>query len=79
MDDDLGFRTVRQPMTLAPREVVMILDVEQHFDAESTRHLLVNQFMIRRGIAAHELHGGPILLPGISGEVEPGEVRQFLR
>ena len=79
MHDHFGLRSVRQPMPLAPREVVMVLDVEQHLDAERLRDVRVNQRVIGGGIPAHQLHGRPVLLSGLGGQIEPRELRQLPR
>ena len=61
----LALRSVGQPMPLAPREVVVVLDVEQHLDAERARDVRVNQRVIRRGVPAHQLHRRPVFLAGL--------------
>ena len=66
-------------MPLTPGEVVMILDVEQDLDAQRTRNVRVNERVIRRGIPAHQLHRRPVLLARFSREIEPRQMRQFLR
>ena len=66
-------------MPLAPGEVVMVLDVEQHLDAQRTRDVRVNERVIRRGIPAHQLHRRPVLLAGFGRQIEPRQMRQFLR
>ena len=47
---------------LLPREVVMVLDVEDHLRAELLRDVLVDERVVRRGVAAHQLHRGPVFL-----------------
>ena len=79
MHDDLGLRSVRKAMPLTPGEVVMVLDVEPHLDAQRARDVRVNQRMIRRGISAHQLHRRPVLLTGLGRKIEPSQVRELLR
>ena len=78
MHDELGLGAVGQLMTLAPREVVMVLDVEHHIDAERPGNVLMNQCVIRRRISAHQLHCRPVLLTRLRRQIEPRQLRQFL-
>src|SRR5688572_22967853 len=78
MDDDLAFRSIGKPMTLAPGEVVVVLDVELHTDAQGPRHVCVNQRMVRSRVLAHQLHCGPVLLSGFAREIEPRQMREWL-
>ena len=66
-------------MPLAPREVVMILDVEPDLDAQRPRDVRVNERVIRRRVPAHQLHRRPVLLARFGRQIEPRQMRQFLR
>ena len=39
----------------------------------------VDERVIRRGVASHQLHRGPVLLAGLAREIEPGQVGELLR
>src|SRR5207237_9125539 len=79
MYDDLCFRSIRKPMPLSPREVVMILDVEQHVYAERPRDMRVNERMIRRRIFSHQFHGRPVFLARVTRQIQPREMGELLR
>jgi hypothetical protein len=49
-------------MPLTPREIVVVLDVEQDPDAERPGDVPVNHGVVRCRIPAHQLHRCPILL-----------------
>src|SRR5207249_3409423 len=79
VDDDFRFRSVREAMTLAPRKVVMVLDVEHHVDPKGALDTGVNQLVIGRGVPAHQLHCGKVLLARFGRQVQPRKMRQLLR
>ena len=64
---------------LLPREVVVVLDVEHHLRGERLRDVPVDELVVRRRVAPHEVHRLPVLLPGLGVEVEPSEVAQLRR
>ena len=66
-------------VALFPGEVVVVLDVEDHFRAERARDVFVDEGMIRRGVMAHQVHRGPVFLARFVIEREPREMLQFLR
>ena len=64
---------------LFPREVVMVLQIEQHLRAEIRRDVLVNERVVRRGVSAHQFHRGPIFLPFLRIQRQPGQPLQLAR
>ena len=78
MHDDFALFAVHD-VAFFPREVVMVLDVEDHVRAELPRDVLVDERVVRRGVAAHQVHRGPVFLAVRVVEREPREVLQFLR
>ena len=62
---------------LFPREVVMVLQVEQHLRAEVRRHVLVDEGVVGRGVAAHQFHRFPILLAFLRIQRQPGQPLQL--
>ena len=61
VNNDFLFDTVDH-VPLFPSEVVVVLQVEQDLGAEIRRHVLMDEGVVSRGVAAHQLHRGPILL-----------------
>ena len=57
----------------------MVLDVEDHVRAELLGDVLVDERVVRRGVAAHQVHRGPVFLAVGVVEREPREVLEFLR
>jgi hypothetical protein len=78
MHDDLALRAVHDVRFL-PGKVVMVLDVEHDMRADLLRDVLVNERVVRRGVAAHEVHRGPVFLARFFLKGEPREVLQLLR
>ena len=56
----------------------MVLDIEQHLDAEIPRDMSVNHSMIG-GCVSHQLHRLPVLPTGLRRQIQPGEARQLMR
>ena len=56
-------------MALLPREVVVVLHVEQHVKPEVPGNVLMDERMIRGGVTAHQFHRRPVFLPffGVEG------------
>ena len=78
MQNDLALRAVHD-VRLLPREVVMVLDVEHDMSADLLRDAFVDERVVRGGVAAHEVHGGPVFLARFFLKGEPREVLQLLR
>ena len=62
-----------------PREVMVVLQVQQHVRAQVTGHVAVYAGVVGRRVVAHELHGRPVLLAGFAVQVQPGQVPLILR
>lgn len=61
MHDDLALHTVND-MLFIPREIVVVLQIQQHLRAEMLRDVAVNARVIRRRVLAHQLHCVPVFL-----------------
>ena len=66
-------------MRLLPREVVVVLHIQQHLRAQMTRHVPMDHRMVGRRIPAHQLHGRPVLLALRGIQVQPGQVLERVR
>src|SRR5688572_24156547 len=66
-------------VTLLPREVVVVLDVQDDARAELFRDVLVDEFVVRRRVAPHQVHRVPIFLTRFFIQRKPGEVLELLR
>ena len=60
MHHDLALHTV-DDVLLLPREVVMVLYIQQHLRTEILRDVPVDARVVRCRITAHQLHRLPIL------------------
>ena len=61
MHDDFALHAIND-MFLFPREVVVVLQIQQHLRAEIFRDVPMNARVVRRGISAHQLHRVPVFL-----------------
>ena len=61
MNNDFLFDAIDH-VPLFPSEVVVVLQVEQDLGPEVRCHVLVDEGVVGRGVAAHQLHRGPIFL-----------------
>ena len=66
-------------MRFLPGEVVVVLDVEHDMSTHLLRDVLVDERMVRRRVAAHEVHGRPVFLTGFLLKGEPREVLHLVR
>src|SRR5689334_23672367 len=57
----------------------MVLDVEPHLAADRLRDMTMDQLVVRRRVAAHQLHRIPVFLSRLAREIEPCEMRELLR
>src|SRR6202047_5327924 len=78
MNDHVAFDTVDQ-VPLFPGEVVVVLNIEDHVRSKFACNEVMNERVIGRGIATHQVHRGPVFLPGRFIERKPGKVLQFFR
>ena len=78
MHDDFAFHAINDVLLL-PREVVMVLQIEQHLRAEILGDVTVNARVVRRGVLAHQLHRVPVFLALLRIERQPREPLQFAR
>ena len=78
MHDDLALHAVNDVLLL-PREVVVVLQIEQHLRAEVLRDVPVNARVVRRRVLAHQLHRVPVFLAFLRIERQPREPLQFAR
>ena len=62
---------------LLPREVVVVLDRGQRLGSQVLDDAAVDDLVVGRGVAAHEVHRVPVLLALLGVQVEPGEVRRI--
>ena len=70
-----------QPATAVffqPGEIVMIFNIQQNPGPQMRRNRPMDQFMIGRGVSAHQFHGRKVL-PSVGAiQRKPGERRQLL-
>src|SRR5436190_2794495 len=78
MHDDFPFHAIND-MFLFPREVVMVLQIEQHLRAEIFRDVPMKARMVRRCVAAHQLHRVPVFLAFLRIERKPCQPEQITR
>ena len=78
MNDHFFFHAVDH-VPLFPGEVVMVLEVQQHFGAEIGGHVLVDERVVRRGVAAHQLHRRPVFLAFLRIQRQPRQALQLAR
>ena len=62
-----------------PREVVVVLDVEDYIRAELAHDVVVDERVVGRSVMAHQVHRIPVFLARCFFERKPCEVFQFLR
>ena len=78
MHDHLALDSV-DDVSLFPREVVMVLQVQQHLRPKVPGDVFVNARMVRRRVASHQFHRRPVLLPFLGIQRQPGQPLQFAR
>ena len=59
-------------VNLLPGEIVMILHASNNLGAEQFGDEPMDDVVIGCCVIAHQIHGGPILLPGLASEIQPG-------
>ena len=78
MHDDFALLAIHDVRFL-PREVVMVLDVEDDVCAELVGNVLVDERVVRGGVVVHQVHRGPVFLAVGVVAREPREVLEFFR
>ena len=66
-------------MLFLPCEIVVVFHMSQLSCAKRFQHMGMDQLMVGRGIAAHELHGRPVFLPRLAVQIKPGQTPQAVR
>ena len=78
MHDDLALDAA-DDMLFFPREVVMVLQIQQHRRTEMRRDVAMDARVVRRRVLAHQFHRGPIFLALLRIQREPCEPFQLAR
>ncbi len=66
-------------VTFFPREVVVVLGIDDDMCAECAGDVFVDKRVVRGGVVAHRIHRGPVLLAGFFIERQPRRMLQLLR
>ena len=78
MHDDFAFYALNDVLFF-PREVVVVLQIQQHLRFEVSRDMAVDAGMVRRRVSAHQFHRIPVFLAFLRIEREPRKSFQFAR